>query len=86
MLKTMKSITFTNNLSSELMDWMESYSTRHKLTRRAIIEKALNDLRKSTRQKEYADSFKRASLDPEMKSMAEDGMGDYFKQLINLEK
>ncbi|MEI7709754.1 MAG: hypothetical protein WCI76_03505 [bacterium] len=82
----MKSITFTNNLSSELMDWMESYSTRHKLTRRAIIEKALNDLRKSTRQKEYADSFKRASLDPEMKSMAEDGMGDYFKQLINLEK
>ncbi|OGI65739.1 hypothetical protein A3H53_00780 [Candidatus Nomurabacteria bacterium RIFCSPLOWO2_02_FULL_40_10] len=82
----MKSITFTNNLSSELMNWMETYSARHKLTRRAIIEKALNDLRKSARQKEYASSFKRASLDREIKNMTEDGMGDYFKQLINLEK
>ena len=82
----MKSITFTNNMSSELMDWMEGYSARHQLTRRAIMEKALNDLRKSIRQKEYAESFKRASLDPEMKSMAEDGMGDYFKELISLEK
>ncbi|MEK7128691.1 MAG: hypothetical protein AAB933_04030 [Patescibacteria group bacterium] len=82
----MKSITFTNNLSSELMDWMETYAIRNKLTRRAIIEKALNDLRKSARRKEYAESFKRASLDPEMKSMTEDGMGDYFAQLKILEQ
>ena len=82
----MKSITFTNNLSSELMEWMENYSTRHKLTRRAIIEKALNDFRKSARQKEYALSFKRASMDPEMKSMAEEGWGDYLEQLTRLEK
>lgn len=82
----MKSIIFTNNLSSELMEWMETYSARHKITRRAIIEKALNDLRKSMRQKEYAESFKRASLDPEMKIMAEEGLGDYLEQLNSLEK
>ncbi len=82
----MKSITFTNNLSSELMEWMETYSTRQKLTRRAVLEKALNDFRKSVRQNEYAHSFKKASLDLEIKNMAEDGMGDYFKELINLEK
>lgn len=82
----MKSITFTNNMSPELMNWMEQYSVRHKLTRRAIIEKALNDLRKSSRQKEYAESFKRTSLDPEMKSMAEEGLGDYLEQLTRLEK
>lgn len=82
----MKSITFTNNLSSELMDWMGTYSRRHKLTRRAIIEKALNDLRKSTRRKEYTESFKRASLDPEMKSMAEEGLGEYLEQLTRLPK
>jgi len=82
----MKSITFTNNLSSELMEWMEDYSTRQKLTRRAILEKALNDFRKSVRQNEYANSFKKASQDLEIKNMAEDGMGDYFKELINLEK
>ena len=82
----MKSITFTNNLSSELMEWMEDYSTRQKLTRRAILEKALNDFRKSVRRNEYGYSFKKASQDLEIKNMAEDGMGDYFKELINLEK
>jgi len=82
----MKSITFTNNLSSELMEWMESYSIRQKVTRRAVLEKALNDLRKTERQNEYAHSFRRASSDLEIKNMAEDGMGDYFKQLAILEK
>jgi hypothetical protein len=82
----MKSITFTNNMSSELMEWMEKYSAREKLTRRAIIEKALTDFRRSVRQKEYAESFKRASSDPEMKSMAEEGLGDYLEQLTRLEK
>ena len=82
----MKSITFTNNLSSDLMEWMEKYSIRQKMTRRAVLEKALNDLRKSERQKEYARSFRQAFLDAETKNMAEDGMGDYFRGLISLEK
>ena len=82
----MKSITFTNNLSSELMEWLEKYSISQKLTRRAILEKALNDLRKSERQNEYAKSFKKASLDSEIKDMAEDGMGDYFRELKSLER
>lgn len=82
----MKSITFTNNLSAELMEWMEAYSVRQKVTRRAVLEKALNDLRKSERQHEYAKSFRRASLDSDLKNMAEDGMGDYFDQLVSLEK
>jgi hypothetical protein len=82
----MKSITFTNNLSAELMEWMEAFSVRQKITRRAVIERALNDLRKSERQQEYAKSFKRASSDSELKNMAEDGMGDYFNQLASLEK
>ena len=82
----MKSITFTNNLSSELMEWMKNYSASQQLTRRAVLEKALTEFRKSVRRKEYTDSFKKASLDKEIKNMAEDGMGDYFLQLSNLEK
>jgi len=82
----MKSITFTNNMSSDLMQWMENYSSREKLTRRAILEKALTEFRKSVRRKEYVDSFKKASLDLDIKNMAEDGLGDYFKQLIYLEQ
>ncbi|MDP2947171.1 MAG: CopG family transcriptional regulator [Nanoarchaeota archaeon] len=82
----MKSITFTNNLSFDLMQWMEKYSVREKLTRRAVLEKALTEFRKSVRRKEYADSFRKASFDLDIKNMAEDGLGDYFKQLTYLEK
>lgn len=82
----MKSITFTNNMSSDLMQWMEQYSSREKLTRRAVIEAALTEFRNGVRRKEYAESFKKASLDSEIKNMAEDGLGDYFKQLAYLEQ
>ena len=82
----MKSIIFTNNLSSDLMEWLEGYSLRQKITRRAVLEMALNNLRKSERRNEYAHSFKNAAKDLEIKNMAEDGMGDYFSQLANLEK
>ena len=57
-----------------------------KITRRAVLEKALTEFRKSVRRKEYADSFKKASLDADIKNMAEDGLGDYFKQLAYLEQ
>ena len=82
----MKSVIFTNNLSSDLMKWMEKYSASQKITRRAVLEKALNEFRKSVRRKEYAESFKKASLDMDIKKMAEDGMGDYFDQLTFLEQ
>ena len=86
MIKNMKSIIFTNNLSSDLMRWMEKYSANQKITKRAVLEKALTEFRESVRRKEYADSFKRASLDMDMKNMAEDGMDDYFEQLTCLER
>ncbi|MBI2631075.1 hypothetical protein HYW73_02565 [Candidatus Nomurabacteria bacterium] len=82
----MKPVTFTNNMSYDLMQWIEKYSAREKLTRRAVIEAALMEFRKSVRRKEFADSFKKASLDRDVKGMAEDGLGDYFKQLAYLEK
>jgi len=56
------------------------------LTRRAVLEKALTEFRNGVRRKEYADSFKRASLDPEMKDITEEGLEDYLKQLIRLDK
>jgi len=36
------------------------------------------------RKEEIAASFKKASKDPEMLIMAEEGMDDYFEQLIKL--
>ena len=82
----MKFITFTNNLSADIMQWMEKYSASQKVTRRAVLEKALTEFRTSVRRKEYADSFKRARLDTDIKDMAEYGLDDYLKQISRLEK
>lgn len=82
----MKHITFTNNISSDIMRWMEKYSASKKITRRAILEKALTEFRKSVRRKEYAESFKKASMDIDIKNMAEDGLGNCFKQIDRLEQ
>lgn len=79
-------VTFTNNLSVDLMEWLEKYSTHHKVTRRAILEKALNEFRQSSRKREYVQSFKKASLDADINSMSEDGLGDYLKQLAHFDK
>lgn len=79
-------ITFTNNLSTDLVEWIGKYSTRHKMTRRAVLEKALDEFRKSARKMEYTQSFKKASLNSDIKSMAEDGLGDYLKQLASFDK
>lgn len=65
---------------------MEKYSTGRNLTRRAVLEQALTEFRKSARRREYAESFKKARLDSGIKSMAEDGLDDYFKQLTCLER
>lgn len=82
----MKSVIFTNNISSDLARWMGEYSANQKITRRAVLEKALNEFRKTVRRKEYAESFKKASMDIDIKNMAEDGLGDYFKQTNSLEQ
>lgn len=82
----MKSITFTNNISSDLMRWMEKYSASRKLTRRAVLEQALTEFRKAARRREYTESFKKARLDSDIKNMAEDGLDDYFNQLAYLER
>ena len=68
------------------MRWMEKYSASQKITRRAILEKALTEFRKTIRRKEYEESFKKASLDMDMKNMAENGLRDYFEQLTLLEQ
>ena len=76
----MKSITFTNNLSSELMDWMETYAIRNKLTRRAIIKSA-ERFEKIRSPKGIRRIFQTGILGSEMKSMTEDGMGTISRNL-----
>lgn len=78
-------ITFTTNMSGNLMQWLEGYISKKKTTKRAVIEEALKALQKEEKQKELAKSFKRAAKDTEILQMAEEGLGDYLAQLHELE-
>jgi hypothetical protein len=77
-------ITFTSTLSSRLMDWLRGYAKEKKTTQRAVLEEALTRLKREEKRARMEESFKRASLDPEMHQMAEEGLADYCEQLKRL--
>lgn len=75
------SVIFTNKLNSKLMNWVNSYSKEQGITKRELIESALEEYQVKIIKEKMAESFKRAAKDPEMLEMAEEGMDDYFEML-----
>lgn len=63
------------------MNWLKQHSNKTNTTKRAIIEKALSNYRDEVMRAKMVADFKRASKDPEIVSMAEEGMSDYLEQL-----
>ena len=74
-------VVFTNKLSSKLMNWVNSYSKEQGITKRELIESALEEYQVKIIKEKMAETCKRAAKDPEMLEMAEWGMDDYFEQL-----
>lgn len=78
----MKSIvTFTSNLSPNLMAWITTYSKRKSSTKREVIEQAIIMYKEYVTKKEMGQSFKKAAKDKEIINMAEENIGDYGAQL-----
>lgn len=75
----MKSITFTNTLSSDLMSEVEKYKKQTGLTKKSVFEKALIFIEE--KRKKMAEGFKRAKKDPEIQEMVEWGLKDYLSQI-----
>jgi hypothetical protein len=76
-----KAVIFTNKLTPKLMDWVNSYSKEQGITKRDVIEDALEEYQEKIIKEKMAESFKRAAKDPEMLEIAEEGMDDYFNML-----
>jgi len=74
-------IVFTNSLSSSLMQWLNSYSEEKKITKSAVIERALREYKEKMKKEEMEKSFQRASEDNEMLIMSEEGLEEYLDQL-----
>ncbi len=78
--------TFTSSLPDKLLKDLAETAKNLELPKNKIIEKALEYYLDQIKRAEYAKSFQRASSDPEMLSLAEDGLEDYMRILKELEK
>ena len=78
--------TFTSSLPDKLLKELSDTSKKLKLPKNKLIEKALEYYLEQIKRAEYAKSFQRASKDPEMLLLAEEGLEDYVRILEELEK
>jgi predicted DNA-binding protein len=73
--------TFTSTLPEELLIRLNNAAKSLSLPKNKLIEKALQIYLDQLKRAEYVKSYKMASQDSDILSMAEEGMGDYLKQL-----
>lgn len=78
--------TFTSSLPDKLLKELATAAAELKLPKNKLIEKALHLYLTELKKARYAKSFKRASKDKEVMAMAEEGMEDYFRMLIENDK
>ncbi|MBI2634591.1 CopG family transcriptional regulator [Candidatus Peregrinibacteria bacterium] len=63
------------------MHWLDDTAKKRKSTKKQIIVEALVQYKVNAKKAEFTAGFKRAAKDPEMLTMAEEGMDDYLNQL-----
>ncbi len=75
--------TFTSTLPDDLLDQLAEKAKKLSMPKNKLIEAALRIYLEHLTKSEYIKSYKTASQDTDMVSMAEEGMADYLNQLEN---
>ncbi|MCF7830582.1 hypothetical protein K9M41_01110, partial [Candidatus Gracilibacteria bacterium] len=73
-----------STLPISLMEWINNLAKKNKSTKKEIIVTALENYKDQIKRESLAESFERASKDPEMKIMAEEGLDDTLNQINKL--
>lgn len=76
-----KMATFTSSLPDDLLQQLADYADRIGVAKNKIIEKALRVYLDQITRAEYAQSYRRASRDADILSVAEEGVAEYFRQI-----
>ncbi len=74
-------ITFTSSLPDHLMQQLSDKAKSLSIPKNKIIERALALYLEHLEKAEYVKSYKLASKDADILSLAEEGLADYLKQL-----
>jgi metal-responsive CopG/Arc/MetJ family transcriptional regulator len=73
--------TFTSSLPDDLLKQLNEMSEKLSLPKNKILEKALSIYLDQLVRAEYILSYKKAKKDPDLITIAEEGMQDYLKQM-----
>ncbi|MCB0487012.1 MAG: CopG family transcriptional regulator [Cyclobacteriaceae bacterium] len=73
--------TFTSSLPEDLLKLLGEKASSLSVPKNLLIERALRLYLEHLEKMEYIKSYKKASDDLDVLSIAEEGMADYFKQL-----
>lgn len=74
-------VTFTSSIPDELSKQLNEKARALSLPKNKLIENALRLYIEYLERAEYIRSYKQASEDKDILSMAEEGMADYLRQL-----
>jgi predicted transcriptional regulator len=74
-------VTFTSTIPDDLSKQLNEKARTLSLPKNKLIENALRLYIEHLERAEYVRSYKQASEDKEILTMAEEGMADYLKQL-----
>jgi predicted transcriptional regulator len=74
--------TFTSTLPDELLGSLNLMAKKMEMPKNKIIERALSLYLDQLNRAEYVKSYKSNATDKSIIDIAEEGMGDYLKQLI----
>ncbi len=80
-----KSITYTSKMDTALMDELTTYSKRLNKNKKELIEAALRNYFIQIKKLQYAESYKRANADAEIKEWVDLGLDDYLQQIEKTE-
>lgn len=73
--------TYTSTLPDDLLQRLADYAKKLSLPKNKLVENALNLYLDHLKRAEYVKSYRQASQDDDILLVAEEGMGDYLKQI-----
>lgn len=80
-----KKLTYTSTLPEDLLAMVNDYSLKYKVSKNAIVEKALRIYLFDQKKKEFAEGFKNAAGNQEQSDLSEIGMEDYWTIINRVE-
>jgi hypothetical protein len=78
--------TFTSTLPDDLLQLLSEKAKKLSMPKNKLIENALRLYLEHLEKAEYIKSYKQAVADVDMLTIAEEGIGEYFRRLENEER